>query len=917
MPEDHSFIGLEDLVPLVPERAIVARYVELLTGAVDTPLCWRFLPDSAAEKARVASYETKHRQEHAKAGAKWCLRRNFDGSLDDVWDDLIAHQGQGWGIFAVVNAGGRNAKAIKTVRAIYIDHDNMALSDVKWHVEPSFVVQRDATHWHAYWLVDDCPEEEFSLAQHRLIQHYGSDTKVHDLPRVLRIPGTVHLKGQQNPRAVTLIEMHGATKRPVAQLVAGLPELDPDFSAKVRQRHASTMAEDAYDVPDGVEIDAPWMIERARQEIARAVQAGRVSHDGVDGDYALFAIAIWLKEFGLKLETATDFLWERFNPACVPPWETADDPTFLCPIHRVYGDKDFVFGRRYEQKPHTAEEAFGESDAFKNAQQEAEDIDLDDVMGDAKEEWGEPLPVFDEEDGEDLAFPDGALPAILEDFARDEAQRKGVDIGTVVLPVLIACAAAIHHGDFQIQPTNDSTWRQRPVLWGVISGGPSSIKTPVMAAAMAPLEDIQKRWFRQDMGLHAQHKRAVEEWEAERRSHLINIKNSTKTIAAHDGTSDDPAPTELPKRRLLVKNATVEALANLLASNGQRGVLVYRNELAAWITGFDIYREGNSGHDRTHFLEGWDCAPQIIDRVSKKDVVQIDNWYINMLGSIQPERLKPLAKYLSMDGLLQRFLPVVAGTPGIGADREPSMAVGAYYSLVRRLTEMRAVPEAGKGIVPVRLSPEAREYWRRVDQFRRDEMTLYSGHEAYCEHLGKWPNQFARLLLVLHAVESVAAMPPDPLAVPKLPSIISGATAERAARLATHFFIPNARRFYKSIFSPSTQWTDTEWIASFILTRGPEIAVIHERDIYNNHHQLIGKDKTRDRQEAVLPLEHRGWLRPTKYKAGRGDVEWAVNPLVHVRFATRAEAERQRKDALKAKYEEAVRRRRAEKAGEL
>jgi hypothetical protein len=340
-------------------------------------------------------------------------------------------------------------------------------------------------------------------------------------------------------------------------------------------------------------------------------------------------------------------------------------------------------------------------------------------------------------------------------------------------------------------------------------------------------------------------------------------------------------------------------------------VLVYRNELAQWITGFDIYREGNSGHDRSHYLEAWDCAPQIIDRVSKKDAVRIENWYVSVLGSIQPERLKPVAKHLSMDGLLQRFLPVVVGMPGVGEDREPSLAVGAYHALVHRLTELRAVPQAGKSITPIRLSPEAREQWQQLDQYRRDETTLWASHEAYCEHLGKWGNQFARLLLVLHAVENVAATPTG--AELALPLTVSGATAERAARLATAFLIPNARRFYKSVFSPSTQWSDTEWIASFILTRGPEMTVLRERDIYNNHHQLLGKDKARDRQEAVLPLEHRGWLRPTKFKPGRGDVEWAVNPLVHVRFAERANAERRRKAVLKDKYEEAVLRRRAAK----
>jgi hypothetical protein len=164
---------------------------------------------------------------------KFAVRRNYTGTLDQVWDDLVAHQngtayeGQegGWGVFVVVNEGGRNKKSITRVRALFIDGDGIPLP-LRWHCEPDFIVQRDETHWHAYWLVDDCPVEAFEAAQKRLIVHYGSDPAICDLSRVLRVPGTIHQKGA--PIQMVLIPKRDPSwepRRTLAELMEALPAL--------------------------------------------------------------------------------------------------------------------------------------------------------------------------------------------------------------------------------------------------------------------------------------------------------------------------------------------------------------------------------------------------------------------------------------------------------------------------------------------------------------------------------------------------------------------------------------------------------------------------------------------------------------------------------------------------------------------
>jgi hypothetical protein len=59
---------------------------------------------------------------------------------------------------------GQTDKAITHIRALFIDMDGKPQPD-HWHVEPDFLVIRDATHWHAYWLVLDMDPASFKGCQ--------------------------------------------------------------------------------------------------------------------------------------------------------------------------------------------------------------------------------------------------------------------------------------------------------------------------------------------------------------------------------------------------------------------------------------------------------------------------------------------------------------------------------------------------------------------------------------------------------------------------------------------------------------------------------------------------------------------------------------------------------------------------------
>src|SRR5262249_51488006 len=66
---------------------------------------------------------------------------------------------------------------------------------------------------HFYWVCPDIARDQFSSLQKGLIDKLGTDAAVTDLPRVMRLPGTLHLKDQTKPRLVKLCRPNNGSIR--------------------------------------------------------------------------------------------------------------------------------------------------------------------------------------------------------------------------------------------------------------------------------------------------------------------------------------------------------------------------------------------------------------------------------------------------------------------------------------------------------------------------------------------------------------------------------------------------------------------------------------------------------------------------------------------------------------------------------
>lgn len=130
------------------------------------------------------------------------LVRIMHGTSEECRSELEELNHHGAGVFFTVNetdGQGRATGNIVRARALVTDFDTQDFNRtfVNLHLVPSIVIESSPGKHHAYWIIEDTlPLNEFKACQAALAAMLGSDPKICDLPRVMRVPGFLHQKGQ-------------------------------------------------------------------------------------------------------------------------------------------------------------------------------------------------------------------------------------------------------------------------------------------------------------------------------------------------------------------------------------------------------------------------------------------------------------------------------------------------------------------------------------------------------------------------------------------------------------------------------------------------------------------------------------------------------------------------------------------------
>lgn len=336
------------------------------------------------------------------------------GKLETLWPWLQEQQAAGHGVFLTVNEtkNGRKEEHVTKVRALYVEFDKGQQPPETWHLPPSLVVQ-SKNGLHVYWLLNpgatvaQCRE---GLA--RLIARYGSDPKIKDASRVLRLPGTLHVKadkGQQPvPFAVKLLRADGH-RYDYAQAVETLPAIQAQPKPERRVAPAVQGGELAQALADIASWEPPV-----------AKEAGGAGRDKFKtccrlvNDYDLTAAELW---------TAARAWADR----CVPPLD--DDEL----------DKAMDHAQRYNR-------GFESPEAAERRRDKA-----------VAEDWGLPPPAKKAVHIPEPDLGDGPLPA---GQPQDKPKRGRPSTKGLLNDTLVATKVADMHAE-DLKYVHEQGW----ILW--------------------------------------------------------------------------------------------------------------------------------------------------------------------------------------------------------------------------------------------------------------------------------------------------------------------------------------------------------------------------------------------------------------------------------------------------------------------
>ncbi|MCX7546736.1 DUF3987 domain-containing protein [Xanthomarina sp. F1114] len=226
--------------------------------------------------------------------------------------------------------------------------------------------------------------------------------------------------------------------------------------------------------------------------------------------------------------------------------------------------------------------------------------------------------IIDAEFSSDLNFPTGIFPEAIQELIKDAYKTIGYNPDFLSTGILSICATAIGN------TTNlfNGSYSSQPILWLAIIGRQGIGKTHPLNFSKQPIEQKDKQ----------------------------NYKIFQELINTYE---DQEKKGSKPKYvNSILTDFTPEKLAEALQNN-EKGILIFKDELIGWINSFDQYKKGG---DQQKYLEFFNGGTLTVDRVSK-DPIRVEKTNVNILGGLQPKKLKELAgNGRNDDGFLSRML---------------------------------------------------------------------------------------------------------------------------------------------------------------------------------------------------------------------------------------------------------------------
>jgi len=363
------------------------------------------------------------------------------------------------------------------------------------------------------------------------------------------------------------------------------------------------MRKDVKRVADAHGTSVTERASKYLQECEAAVQ-GSGGHDAL-----LWACRALVVGFEMRTDDAISLLWNEYNPRCSPPWDRSK-PSDVKDFERKVLQALETPGKKHSgwlldecglRQGSDKLAAMGKQFA-KNLIDSIEDKSEVVVVSTPDEPEEKPKqPKY-------APFPIECLPTKVRVYCEQGSAAHDVDPSLFSAFSLQVASSAMGNA-FRLRLKNG--FDVPPTLWMAVVSPSGSNKSGPLDAITAPLR---------------------------RTPPLAKVEN----------------PLLNPQGRLIVSDATTEALIGRLEGS-PRGMCLSRDEIAAWLKSFNVYKKG--GGDIQTWIEFWGAKSYQLDRKTDREEVFIPAAAVSVIGGIQPEIL---AECFEPDhfnaGMVQRIL---------------------------------------------------------------------------------------------------------------------------------------------------------------------------------------------------------------------------------------------------------------------
>ncbi|GAB3935344.1 YfjI family protein [Larkinella terrae] len=482
-----------------------------------------------------------------------------------------------------------------------------------------------------------------------------------------------------------------------------------------------------------------------------------------------------------------------------------------------------------------------------------------------------------------LPLTDEMIPESLRPWLTDIQYRMRCPVDYLASAAVVMISSLIGTR-LAIKPKTRDSWTIIPNLWGAVIGDPSSLKTPSVQEAFAPLNRLVVASMANHEDALAEYERDLIEYEAKKKAYKYQKDLEAKGKSV-DFSAEYPEPPVKPKeRRYMTNDATVEKLAELLEEN-PTGLLQFRDELIGLLAGWD--KSGREG-DRAFYLEAWNGNGRItVDRIGR-GTLHIKRICISLFGAIQPTKLLgylKAAQGFENDGFVQRLqLAVYPDKPEWSyVDQYPdTRARDAAFDLIQQIadsdfSEFGWCIDEYNDFPYTRFDDEAQQVF--IDWLTHwEKEVLPNENGLVLEHFVKYRSLIPALALVFHVADSLA----NPVAVSGTEKRLVSKQAIDRALLWCEYLMSHARRIYGLLDGLSVA-------AAKELLRHIRIGDLKDefkvRDVVRKGWSNLN---TNDLVECALEeLQEQGWILPMKPKESQNGRPEATQYKIHPKIISK------------------------------